>query len=53
MGPERSGFFPAQPFYPGVIPGTVNSLGSSFDPCSGRFFPFSPFLNVPSGQRVR
>ena len=41
-----------QPFHPGVFPGTVSGLGSSFDPCSGRFFPFSPFLNDPSGQRV-
>ena len=32
----------------------MNSFGSSFDPCSGRFFPFNPFLNEPQrpdGQR--
>jgi hypothetical protein len=45
-----SGYFHATPFQPGIFPGTVSGLGSSFDPCSGRFFPFSPFLNDPSGQ---
>ncbi len=44
--------FHPTPFHPGVFPGTVTGFGSSFDPCSGRFFPFSPFLNDPSGQRV-
>ncbi len=29
----------------------MNNFGSSFDPCSGRFFPFNPFVNAsPSGQ---
>jgi hypothetical protein len=46
------GVFHATPFQPGVFPGTVNGFGSSFDPCSGRFFPFAPFLNDPSGQRA-
>ncbi len=44
------GFFSATPFQPGFFPGTVSGFGSSFDPCSGRFFPFSPFLNDPSSQ---
>jgi len=47
-----AGFFNATPFLPGAFPGTVSGFGSSFDPCSGRFFPFSPFLNDPSGQRA-
>lgn len=46
-----AGFFNATPFFPGTFPGTVNNFGSSFDPCSGRFFPFNPFANAsPSGQ---
>ena len=45
-----AGFFNATPFFPGTFPGTVNNFGSSFDPCSGRFFPFNPFANSPSGQ---
>ncbi len=46
------GFFNATPFHPGSFPGTVNNLGNSFDPCSGRFFPFNPFFNTPSSQRA-
>jgi len=46
------GFVNATPFLPGTFPGTVSGFGSSFDPCSGRFFPFNPFANDPSGQRV-
>ncbi|HEX7277905.1 MAG TPA: hypothetical protein VF244_11065, partial [Acidimicrobiales bacterium] len=49
-----AGFFNATPFFPGTFPGTVNNLGNSFDPCSGRFFPFNPFFNAPaSGQTAR
>lgn len=51
-GAAPAGFFNATPFFPGAFPGTVNNLGNSFDPCSGRFFPFNPFFNTPSGQRV-
>ncbi len=46
------GFVNATPFFPGTFPGTVTGFGSSFDPCSGRFFPFNPFANDPSGQRA-
>ena len=49
-GGAPAGFFNATPFFPGTFPGTVNNFGSSFDPCSGRFFPFNPFFNSPSGQ---
>ena len=51
-GGVPAGFFNATPFFPGTFPGTVNNFGSSFDPCSGRFFPFNPFFNDPSGQRA-
>ena len=49
-GGGAGGFFNATPFFPGTTPGTVSGFGSSFDPCSGRFLPFSPFFNSPSGQ---
>ncbi len=49
-GGAPAGFINATPFLPGTFPGTVSGFGSSFDPCSGRFFPFNPFLNSPSGQ---
>lgn len=44
------GYYHATPFYPGVFPGTVTGYGSSFDPCSGRFFPFAPFFNGSTSQ---
>ncbi len=49
-GAAPAGFFNATPFFPGTFPGTVNNLGNSFDPCSGRFFPLNPFFNAPSGS---
>jgi hypothetical protein len=43
VGSPSGGFVAGTPFGPGVFPGTVTGFGSSFDPCSGRFFPFAPF----------
>ena len=43
VGDPSGGYIAGTPFGPGLYPGTVSGLGSSYDPCSGRFFPFSPF----------
>lgn len=32
---------------PGFAPGTVNGYGSTYDPCSNRFFPYSPVFGGP------
>ncbi len=43
VGDPSGGYIAGTPFGPGLYPGTVSGFGSSYDPCSGRFFPFSPF----------
>ena len=45
VGDPSGGYIAGTPFGPGLYPGTVSGFGSSYDPCSGRFFPFSPFLH--------
>lgn len=47
-----AGGFGAPGFGPGFVPGTVTGFGSAFDPCSSRFFPFSPFFGGPTGPNA-
>ncbi len=50
VGDPSGGYIAGTPFGPGLYPGTVSGFGSSYDPCSGRFFPFSPFATSGGGQ---